>query len=664
MPKALLIAEKPSLMRTIQGVYNKHKSEIPYDVDFMAQAGHLLGLKMPDEIHPEYKKWEMGNYPMDLIYEYKVLPGKNDLYQSIAKAIKNGGYDFIIHAGDPDQEGELLVRLVLNRTKTKLPVKRFWSNDLTENAVLNALKNLRDDSEFDRLMDAALIRQHSDYSFGMNLTGCMTLKQGVLTRVGRVKAAIIRLLVDREEEIKNFVPHSDYKHAFIHKGYTFTGEKIYNMEESCRNSLAKTAEITEINEKNRKVKAPKLYKLSTAQTDAYQQFGLSGKTVLETAQSLYEKGLVSYPRTDCEYISEQENVIPIVENLGDLLKLPQNCLIDPNIVMKDKSYANNKAIADEGHTALIPTGKRPSGLNDTEEKIYFMILRRFVAIFGKPKVVHTIDAKAVDNIGEVYTVKAEEDLDIGYEAILNPGYKKKALPSTETLVKGNADPIEWMVKEIKAKCPARYTDGSLIAALEHPSAKLEGVVYKIGTPATRANIIEDVGKAGYYTKSGGKFTATEFAIRTVKNFKNLPLFDIEMTGLWERNLEQVRNGEIAADSVSKNMDNDLNSMIQSIKDCVIEWPQAGAKKNETMELLCPICQKPLHETEKAYGCSAWKEGCKFTIWKNFLGATITKEDVEQILQGNTIEKTLTSKAGNKWKQKLLFDKNNGKFEFV
>lgn len=664
MSRALLIAEKPSLMRTIQAVYNKNKNEFPFEIDFMAQAGHLLGLKMPDEIHPEYKKWDMGHYPMDLTYEYKVLPGKNDLYQSIAKAIKSGNYDFIIHAGDPDQEGELLVRLVLERTKTKLPVKRFWSNDLTDGAVLSALKNLRDDSEFDRLMDAALIRQHSDYSFGMNLTGCMTLKQGVLTRVGRVKAAIIRLLVDREEEIKNFAPHSDYKHAFLHKGYTFVGEELFKTEEECKNTLASSAEITEINEKTRKVKAPKLYKLSTAQTDAYQQFGLNGKTVLETIQSLYEKGLVSYPRTDCEYISEQERVIPIVENLGDLLNLPQNCLIDPNIVMKDKTYANNKAIANEGHTALIPTGKRPSGLNDTEEKIYFMILRRFVAIFGKPKVVHSIEAKAVDNAGEAYVTKAEEDLDIGFEAILTPGYKKKVLPSAETLEKGNVTPIEWMVKEIKAKAPARYTDGSLIAALERPSAKLEGVVYKIGTPATRANIIEDVGKAGYYTKNGGKFTATEFAIRTIKNFEGLPLFDIEMTGLWERNLEKVRNGETPADSIFKSMDSDLNSMIDTIKSCVINWPQEGSKKNEKMEATCPLCGKPLHETEKAFGCSAWKEGCKFTIWKNFLGATITKEDVNEILSGHTIEKTLTSKTGNKWKQKLLFDVRSGKFEFV
>lgn len=673
MKKALLIAEKPSLMRTIQDVYKKHKDKIDYDITFVAQAGHLIGLKMPNEIDEKYKKWDMSHYPMDISYQYKVLKGKNDLYKSIASEIKSGKYDVIIHAGDPDQEGELLVRLVLNRAKNTLPVLRFWSNDLTEQAVLSALTHMKDDSEYDHLYEAALIRQHKDYDFGMNLTGAMSLKQNKTTRIGRVKAVIVRLLADREAEIKAFVPHSDYKHSFYHKKYHFLGETVFQDKDECQSTLATKATITEIKDNRSKIKPPKLYKLSTAQTDAYKLFGFNGKKTLDLIASLYEKGYMSYPRTDCEYISEATDAISIVDALGDMVSIPDNSLRNPSIVMQDKSYFNNKAIATEGHTALIPTGIRPKALTSDEEKIFLMILRRFIAIFGQPKEVHTIEATAVDDMGEQYHVKAVEDISGGFEFILNPNYTMRTLPSNETLEKGNALPIQWEVSEIKAKCPARYTDGSLIAALERPSVKVEGVVYKIGTPATRANIIEDVGKAGYYTKSGGKFTATDFAMKTVANFKQLPLFNIETTGIWEQNLEAVRNGVLSADEVDKQMNEELVREIEEIKNCVIDFPFQSeyAKKNSTapkiMDLKCPKCGQPLQETDKAFGCSGWKTGCKFAIWKTnklLQKDPITKDDVEKIVNGDIITKTCTSSKGTTWQQKLLFDMNNNQFTFI
>lgn len=221
MKKALLIAEKPSLMKTIHAAYSKHKDEIPYDIDFKAQAGHLFGLKMPDEINDKYKKWDLSNYPMtDIDFEYKILPGKSDLVREITAAIKSDEYDVIINAGDPDQEGELLIRETLNHAKNKKPVLRFWSNDLTEGAVVSALKNMKEDKgQYDDIYHAALVRQHEDYKYGLSLTPVLTMRQGTLTKIGRVKGAIISTLVEREKEIQNFKPHSDFKHSFLHKGY-------------------------------------------------------------------------------------------------------------------------------------------------------------------------------------------------------------------------------------------------------------------------------------------------------------------------------------------------------------------------------------------------------------------------------------------------------------
>lgn len=673
MEKALLIAEKPSLMRTIREVYEKHRSEIPYDITFVSQAGHLFGLKMPDEVDDKYKKWSMDNYPLnDVPFTYKVMPNKGDLVREITGLIKSKDVDVIINAGDPDQEGELLIRETLLYAKNKKKVLRFWSNDLTEGAVLDALKNMEEDKgRYDDIYHAALVRQHEDYLYGLSLTPVLTIKQGTLTKMGRVKGAIVSVLVEREKEIKAFKPHSDYKHSFIHKGYTFYGENIYKTKKEADDTCPHDADITDYKEEEKKVKAPKLYKLSTAQTDAYTLFHMSGKDTLAAIQNLYEKGFVSYPRTDCEYISEQTDAIGIINHLGHLIDLGDNSLQNPATVMKDKSYFNNKAIADEGHTALIPTGKVPSGLTKPEENIYYMILRRFIAIFAYPELIHTVRIKAVDNKGEKYSSSASEDMRAGWQKVLNPDYKEKRLPSNESITKGRAIPIEWKTHEVKAMPPKRYNDGTLITALEKPSKKVEGVIYTIGTPATRANIIDEVGKAGYYTKEGGSYVATDFAMKTVDNFSSMMLFDTETTGKWEQSLNDIRTGKAEYEDVENEMNKALDKEIADIKGTTLKNNMSafGTKKpssapvHKAGSLKCPKCGNDITENAKAFGCSNWKNGCKFTIWKTFMGANITKSDVETLLKGGIIEKTVTSKAGKTWKQKLKLTSDN-KFEFV
>ncbi len=672
-PKAILIAEKPSLMRTIEAVYKANKDKIPYDIDFYAQAGHLLELKMPDEIHPEYKKWSMGNYPMDLEFEYKVKPQTRAILNTIKGALKQNNYDVVIHAGDPDQEGELLIRETLDYCHNKLPVKRFWSNDLTPNAVLHTLMNLEDDSKYDGFMDAAVTRQKQDYSYGMNLTGAMTVKQGVLTRIGRVKAAIIKLIVERELDIKNFKPSSSFRHAFYNNEFKFIGENEYKTEDEAKNTIPKSASITDISLVKKKIKAPKLYKLVTAQADAYGLYNIPATKTLEIIQSLYEKGYVSYPRTDCEYVSEDTDAIGIIESLGHLIDIPENSLQNPNTVKKDKTYFNNKAIMAEGHTALIPTGKVPQSITGDEKNVYYMILRRFIAIFAEPKEIEMLSMSAVDNLSEKYMCKVSQDITAGFERILNPTYTlKKVWAVNDIPSEGNVSPIKWNTHEVKAKCPPRYTNASLLLALDHPSTKVEGVVYSIGTPATRSNIVADTKRAGYFTESRGKYFATDFAIKTIQNFKDLSLFDVETTGLWEKNLSDVRSGKMNVKLVDQGMTDELNKEIETVKTCVIEWPQtkpATQKKTtnttiKPLNLECPICHKPLQETDKAFGCSGWREGCKYAIWKNILGNKLTLSDIEKGFNGETITKSLTSKAGNHWDQKLKLNITGGKFEFV
>lgn len=225
MAKALLIAEKPSLMRTIQGVYDKHKSEIPYEIKFTSQRGHLVTLMLPSELDEEQKHWKWENLPFHPEehggFKYKVIQerkeGKNltaaERMAEIKKELKHGGYDFVINAGDPDQEGELLVRIALEYAGNKIPVKRFWTNDLTEKPVLDALKNLLDDERdpfCTNLYAAAKGRQHSDYRFSMNLSEAASLAMNARVACGRVKTPILSIVCKREEEIRNFKPKTVY----------------------------------------------------------------------------------------------------------------------------------------------------------------------------------------------------------------------------------------------------------------------------------------------------------------------------------------------------------------------------------------------------------------------------------------------------------------------
>ena len=215
MKKALLIAEKPSLRREIETVYKKHKSEIPYEITFMEQRGHLLTLKNPSELDEELKKWDWDTLPIHPEeyggWQYKPISEKKtgkfltsqERFEAIGKELKSGSYDFVINAGDPDQEGELLIRIVLAALKNKLPVKRYWTNALTEEKILDALKNLRDDDhepELVHLLDAAYARQHSDWRFGMNISRAATLKMGARCACGRVKTPILGIVCKREKE--------------------------------------------------------------------------------------------------------------------------------------------------------------------------------------------------------------------------------------------------------------------------------------------------------------------------------------------------------------------------------------------------------------------------------------------------------------------------------
>ena len=717
--KALLIAEKPSLMRTIQKVYNDNRATVPYEITFMAQSGHLLTLMSPDELDVSMKKWSWDSIPFHPEnydgFRYKIIQrekrGKfatpGEIYEDIRTAITSGAYDFIINAGDPDQEGELLIRIVLAELNNPLPIKRFWSNDLTDDKVLEAMLNLRDDDKdpmLVNLLDAAYGRQHSDYRFGMNISRAATLKMNFRVACGRVKTPILSLVCKREYEIENFVPSTCYGvKALYEEGYDgqlfdssisededdedkaegdnksdneSKGLVWFDKKEDAQeliDSLNPPATVTKFESKKSESYAPKLYKLATLQIAAG-KFGIGGADTLSILQGLYEKGYLSYPRTDCEYISSNENFKALLNSTSCIKEympfLKQITDKDIARVRKTKKWVDDKKLADAGHSALSPTTKRPNfeSLTSGEQIIYRLVCRSFIAIFLPPLVQQKVMMIAqIDNSSFKTTGKTL--ISKGYAEIMGTNFNDVQIP--EHKVGDILNVNEFQLTEKTSTCPKRYTDASLIAACEKPhkylddaSLKSLGERLKIGTPATRAGIIEELIKRDRYlreekVKKNNYIYPTSAGRFIYDNLKDCAICRVDMTGFWEEKLELVRSGQKTLNELESEMMSDVDAMVADIKNSDIK----PRKKNVVIGQ-CPKCGGDLFSGEKGFFCGNYKEkDCKVGSFKKIADTTISDEEFLTMLAGEEIEKTLR-KGNTEWNQKLKYNNKKDVIEFV
>lgn len=714
MPKALLIAEKPSLMRTIQDVYNKHKGEISYDITFLSQRGHLVTLKLPHEIEEDRKKWKWENLPFHPEehggWQYKVIQearsGKNmtakERFDQIKKELSSGSYDFVINAGDPDQEGELLVRIVLEYVKNKLPVKRFWTNDLTESHVLDALQNLKDDDRdplCTNLYAAAKGRQHSDYRFGMNLTEAATLKMQARVACGRVKTPILAIVCRREEEIRNFKPKTVYgiesKYAEGFSGTLFDQANISSNEDdeedkkegitwfetksdaqTVLDSLPKVATVLSCEKKRNETYAPKLYKLATLQVDAGKK-GYNDAYTLQIIQGLYEKELLSYPRTDCEYLSSNENFVGILKAVQTVPELaPYISGISSAVIGKvrhTKKWINDKALEEAGHSAIRPTTKAPdfNTMTKDEQEIYTMVCRRFVAMFLPPVVQDKVllIAEAGD---KTFKSRGKTLVDPGYSVIFGTKFTDMEIPEKEP---GAALAVEeYQITEKTSTCPKRYTSPGLVEVCESPakflddaSLKALGKRLKIGTSATRSSIIRQLITVDKYLEER-KEKSTTYIVPTatgeaiIKNLGTCDICKVDLTGMWEEKLEMVRTGAMSLDDFERGMKTHVEDLIKDIKDK--EMSSVGTTKYAVVGT-CPVCGKELCEGAKGFFCMGFRSDpkCGVGMYKDFLGSSINKDEFLSLMKGEEVIKTL-HKESNSWSQRLKYNFDTCKLDFV
>ena len=589
----LCIAEKPSVAKdlaSILGAKARHDGFYEGNGYLVSWTfGHLCTLKEPQDYNENWKYWKIEDLPI-LPPNFGIKIKKNQGIQKQFKLIENllGKATEVINCGDAGQEGELIQRWVLLKAKCKVPVKRLWISSLTEEAIKKGFKELQDASKYDALFAAGNSRAIGDWVLGINGTRLYTKKFGrnkTTLSVGRVQTPTLAMIVSRQKEINNFkVDHFwELKTKYRETEFTCLIARLKTKKrakEGITYLTEKPFEIVSYEQKEGKEKNPRLYDLTSVQVDANRKFGFTADETLKTIQSLYEKKLVTYPRVDTTYLTEDlhPKVPQILNNLKQYESFTKILLEKP--IAKSKTIFNDKKITD--HHAIIPTGVNGQGITGTEEKIYDLICKRFIAVFYPPCIVSNTTV-----LGKVkkleFKTSGKQIIDPGWRLVYQdqskddealkhskkPEPKESVLPNFE---KGEQGPHEPYIHEGKTSPPKYYTEASLLRSMETAGKFVEDDEMRdlmkengIGRPSTRANIIETLFKRQYIERKKKNIHATDLGINLIDTIQSDLLKSPELTGQWEYKLRQIERGEYTASEFKR----ELFLMIRSLTDEVI-----------------------------------------------------------------------------------------------
>ncbi len=632
------VAEKPSVgayIANVLGAKQKHDGYFEgngYQVTWT--FGHLCALLDPQEYTEQWKGWNLSTLPMiPQRFAIKVSgdAGVHKQFNIIKSLIDQA--DEVINCGDAGQEGELIQRWVYQQAGCKCPVKRLWVNSLTEEAIRDGFQKLKDQSEYQHLYEAGMMRAIGDWLLGMNATRAYTIryakrdaKNRQVLSVGRVQTPTLALVVKRQAEIENFVPRTYWELKTNYRDTLFSaqipveeGEYAITSEEQ-GNALVDSIKdlpltITSVEKKKGTEYAPKLYDLTSLQVDCNKKFGFSAEQTLQLIQSLYEKRITTYPRVDTTYLSD--DIYPKVPGTLNGIKdyFPQIAPLIGAKLPKSKKVFDNKKVTD--HHAIIPTGMRPEGLTAEEKKVYDLVALHFIAVFYPDCEVSntTVLAKA----GDIdFKVTGREVLKPGWRVVFDDQNDQsdssdssdkseeesaKSLPAFE---KGESGPHVPQLKEKTTTPPKYYTEATLLRAMETAGKTVENDELReamkengIGRPSTRAAIIEKLYQRKYIVKQGKSLRATDVGIDLIHTIISPLLKSAELTGLWEKKLREIERGEYTAQDFLTELKEMTSGVVRDVK-----TNKAG--------MLCPVCRQGLViRGNTRYGCSRWREGCTY-----------------------------------------------------
>ncbi len=670
----VILAEKPSVARDIARYLKAQNKRDGYLEGNGCQVtwayGHLVTLKEPHDYAPHMKKWALQTLPfipekfglktIDKEYTQKQFRVISALFQKAEE---------IICATDAGREGELIFRYILALSGClKKPFRRLWLNSLTQEAIAKGFSELKPGKNYDFLYHAARCRSQADWIIGLNATRNYTIRFGqgqILWSIGRVQTPVLSLIVSRDEEIELFEAspfwelRSKYREAiFKYRGKNFKdiGAAQKMLEKVKSHSLS----ITNIKAKEEKENSPLLYDLTDLQRDMNRRFSYSAAKTLEIAQKLYEGKYITYPRTDSRYLSSSlKKDIPKVLHRVASIHSGVNSLDLKKLAFSSR-IVNDKKVTD--HHAIIPTGNLPSSLALPEQNVFQAIVTRLIAVFYPPclKKVTQVDAQineaSFQTKGVVIAQAGWTDLYPKKTTSSKKDKKEDTPPTLPAFEKGEQGPQEAFLKEGKTSPPKAYTENMLLAAMEGAGKLVEDESLKealkergLGTPATRASIIETLISRGYIHRHKKNLRTTNAGRYLISLVHNENLKSAELTGHWEHKLKEIESGKYPASSFMKEIEQFVTQLINDSFTSTVNHREWGS---------CPLCEKPIIQGKKGYGCSGWKEGCSFVLWPEYQGVNISKGQIRELLQKHKTTQLIEIQQ-EKEKQKifLILEKN-------
>ncbi|KAB7672991.1 type IA DNA topoisomerase [Bacillus sp. B1-b2] len=700
----LILAEKPSVSKNIADALKIRERQDGYyegNGYIVTWAfGHLLQLKDAKEYDEKMQKWKMDNFPfIPEKFQYKVKSdpknrdkpdrGAEKQLKIIHRLMKRKDVDTIISACDFDREGQLIGDSIIYNLRTEKAVYRLLLNEWTPTEVINGLKHVRLNQELRPLQDAGVSRQWADWLIGINLTSVATLKyqkgSGKALNIGRVLLPTLKIIYDRDEEIKHFVPETYYKlqASFLtQNGETYSGMYVEEKEEKFKDEaylndlkeklVGHTAKITDKKVQKKKEYPPFLFNLSNLQgyiTSKYK--GWTADKVLKVAQSLYEKKYITYPRTAS--IALEESLISKTEKVVNLLSSTVPFKEEIKFFSSKRVFDNKKV---ESHSAIIPTYVIPKKLTQDEKQVYDAIKNRLlmqfmpIAEYEETKL-ETIILFEGENY--LFTTKGKVQLIEGWKKIENVQSKDVLLPEVSLHEEVYSKQLE--VTSHTTQPPKEHTEKTLLRLMETCGKNMEldneeDVIsilsgFSIGTPATRAETIKKLKDIGYIEAQNKNLVCTELGKKLVQTFPIKDLFNLEFTGRLEKALFDMEKGNFTKQEFMNIIFDFTTKSVQTIKQEQEVIIQEVVRERKTTEVLgkCPLCGHAVVEGLKGFGCSNWKNGCNYVIWKNdkFL-ATMKKKPTKTMVKallknGKASVKGLVSKKGNKFDAMLTYEKN-------
>jgi DNA topoisomerase-3 len=696
MGKTLVIAEKPSVgrdfVRVLPGAYEKHEGYLEADDYIVTWAvGHLVQLAEPEEYGPQFKKWRMADLPIIPDSFKLVVRDERSKKQMtvISKQLKRDDVDEVINACDAGREGELIFAYIFEKAKAKKPVRRLWLSSMTQGAIREAFGRLRPAEELASLQDAARSRSEADWIVGMNATRAATIRlrssfDGAVS-LGRVQTPTLALIARREEEIRAFKPEpywivdatfdADASRSYAGRFHAGAQPRVKTEGEAAAIVEAVRGgrgSITKLEKTKRSEKAPLLYDLTSLQREANTRFGFSARRTLAAAQRLYEEHkALTYPRTNSRFLSSDmaAEIKPTAELVGHNRDYTTAAKYVTGLdVLPLGRVINDEKVTD--HHAIIPTRSEHDlgKMSDDDRRVYDMVARRFLAVFH-PEAVFENTRLETTVAEHVFRTSGKVLIVAGWRGVYGEGGPEAGADRDEDdsggeqrlpkLERGeDVDVREVGLEAKETKPPRRYSDASLLAAMETAGKLVDDEAAReamkesgIGTPATRAAIIERLISVGYVERDARALVATDKGLNVIKLLGEHALTSPALTGDWEKRLEQIEHGsetrrKFMAD-IAEFAGATVTELDTKLKDVKIERASLGP---------CRVCGSEIKENRKGFSCwSRDDPGCGFVIWKAKAGKTLTPAIARELIENGFTAKQITGfkgRSGRSFRAKL------------